>query len=144
MILFHRIETSPVKIATSLPASVEGQADARPTNGGHAPVPAAPRGFQAVSIPTGPKSRHPQTRPPQETDSNDGPQGEEKPEEEVEEKDPEVLLEERRKKRAEIMAKFQAQGRKENPIDSVAARPAPESMGTGADSTQSGGIRTGK
>lgn len=61
-----------------------------------------------------------------------------------EEKDPEVLLEERRRKRAEIMAKFQAQGRKENAIDSAAVSPAPEAMGTGGDSVNSGGTRTGQ
>jgi serine/threonine-protein kinase PRP4 len=61
-----------------------------------------------------------------------------------EEKDPETLLEERRRKRAEIMAKFQAQGRKENPVDSAAASPAPEGTGTGDDSVNSGGIRTGQ
>ena len=93
------------------------------------------RGFQAVSVPTGPKSRVPQTRPP--------PPEEGTKEEEVEEKDPEVLLEERRRKRAEIMAKFQAQGRKENPVESAAASPAPD-VGTGQDSFNSGGIRTGE
>jgi serine/threonine-protein kinase PRP4 len=61
-----------------------------------------------------------------------------------EEKDPETLLEERRRKRAEIMAKFQAQGRKENPVELNVASPAPEAMGTGADSVNSGGIRTGQ
>ena len=62
---------------------------------------------------------------------------------ELEEKDPEVLLEERRRKRAEIMAKFQAQGRTEKPVDSAAASPAPE-VGTGQDSYNSGGIKTGE
>jgi hypothetical protein len=62
---------------------------------------------------------------------------------ELEEKDPEVILEERRRKRAEIMAKFQAQGRTEKPVDSAAASPAPE-VGTGQDSYNSGGIRTGE
>lgn len=60
---------------------------------------------------------------------------------ELEEKDPEVILEERRGKRAEIMAKFQAQGRTEKPVESAAASPAPE-VGTGQDSYNSGGIRT--
>jgi hypothetical protein len=62
---------------------------------------------------------------------------------ELEEKDPEVILEERRRKRAEIMAKFQAQGRTEKQVDSAAASPAPE-VGTGQDSYNSGGIRTGE
>jgi len=75
----------------------------------------------------------PQTRPPPSRDD----------EVELEEKDPEVLLEERRRKRAEIMAKFQAQGRTEKPIDSAAASPAPD-VGTGQDSYNSGGIRTGE
>jgi len=52
-------------------------------------------------------------------------------------------LEERRRKRAEIMAKFQSQGRKENPIESAVRSPAPE-IGTGGDSVNSGGIRTGE
>jgi hypothetical protein len=133
---FSRIEPSPVKAAVPLPATIgpslgqSGQKDGlRDTE-----LP-APRGFQAVSVPTGPKSRVPQTRPP--------PPQDEVQDIEVEEKDPEVLLEERRRKRAEIMAKFQAQGRKENPVDSAVASPAPE-VGTGQDSFNSGGIRTGK
>jgi len=99
----------------------------------HAAELAPPRGFQAVSVPTGPKSRVPQTRPPPTQDE----------EVELEEKDPEVLLEERRRKRAQIMAKFQAQGRTEKPVDSAAASPAPD-VGTGQDSYNSGGIRTGE
>jgi hypothetical protein len=41
------------------------------------------------------------------------------------------------------MAKFQAQGRKENPVESAVGSPAPD-LGTGGDSVNSGGIRTGE
>lgn len=60
----------------------------------------------------------------------------------IEEKDPETILEERRRKRAEIMAKFQAQGRKEKPVavDSAVGSPAPDA---GGESVTSGGTRTG-
>jgi hypothetical protein len=129
----YRIEASPVKVDIPLPASPKKSSTAQNGNGGVEENASSLRGFQAVSIPTGPKSRVPQTRPEQ----NEAVELEE-------EKDPEVLLEERRRKRAEIMAKFQAQGRKENPIASTVASPAPETMGTGADSVNSGGTRTGQ
>ena len=59
----------------------------------------------------------------------------------LEEKDPETILEERRRKRAEIMAKFQAQGRKEKAIDSAVGSPAPDA--TGGESVTSAGTKTG-
>lgn len=56
-----------------------------------------------------------------------------------EERDPEKVLEERRRKREEIMAKFKTNGAKP-----AAATPVPAnvSMGTGTDSVNSGGLGT--
>lgn len=62
----------------------------------------------------------------------------------MEEKDPETILEERRRKRAEIMAKFQAQGRKENSVDTPkVGSPAPDAVGGGGESVTSAGTKTG-
>lgn len=153
-----RIETSPPKPPTSTlnasPRRMHG-IDKAERSGPPDPGP-PPKGFHAVSIPTGPKSRTPQTRPATagpsaSTDAFNGTslRAEEEKEESSaaleEEKDPQTILEERRRKRAEIMAKFQAQGRKENEVISKAGSPAPEGAGpeAGSESVNSTGMKTG-
>lgn len=59
-----------------------------------------------------------------------------------EEKDQEQLLEERRKKREAIMAKFKAQRRQEQPIKPESG-PTSDVVGTGGESVNSVGTRTG-
>lgn len=94
-----------------------------------------------MAIPTAPRSNAAQTRPftsnPLEGASSD------KPDEPVavieEEKDPEQVLEERRRKREEIMAKFRANGGK--PI-APSVKADPQVLGTGADSVTSAGMKT--
>lgn len=110
-------------------------------------------GFQAIRIPTQPRSSVPQVRP--ESNALDG-HGRETKKARVEteqedqagpvvvieeERDPEKVLEERRRKREEIMAKFKAGGGK--PAPPVLAVEGKEAAGSGAESVGSGGTRTG-
>jgi len=145
---YVRIEPSPPNSSAPLPSHSPRQAN---SNGRSFQNQA--RSFQAVQVPTGPRSQVPQTRPSSshnalDPDSRD--REEQKEEEPIivieEERDPEKVLEERRKKREEIMAKFKANGPKAAATPPVTNVP----LGTGADSVNSGvhtadkgGIMTG-
>lgn len=145
ILLMSRTDSPPVP-AKALPRHLNSSVSPRVNNGG---LPTHRAGFQPVSIPTGPRSRAPQSRPAQSSknffDSSSAPPTNTTPEvvEPVilleEEKDPEQALEERRRKREEIMAKFKANGR------TAAVTPGPgesQKLGTGADSVTSGGLKT--
>lgn len=94
-----------------------------------------------MAIPTAPRSNTAQSRP--STSNPLGGGSPVKPDEPVfvieEEKDPEQVLEERRRKREEIMAKFRANGGKPT-VPPVKADP--QILGTGAESVTSAGMRT--
>jgi serine/threonine-protein kinase PRP4 len=61
-----------------------------------------------------------------------------------EETDPEKVLEERRRKREEIMAKFKANGGKAVVASSMPGPLESATLGSGADSVHSGGLKTGE
>jgi hypothetical protein len=110
-------------------------------------------GFKPLNLPTGPRSRVPQTRPPPQpnnvfetplhsTPIKDIPAEDTAPVTVLEEEtDPEKVLEERRRKREEIMAKFKANGRKPSAVPLTGSEPM---ASTGTDSVISGGARTGE
>lgn len=129
-----RLDPSPPKPATALPRA---SASMSPRRAIDRPGDAA-RGFQPVTIPTGPRGQTQSKGNPLESAQKATVEEEEPVVVLEEETDPEKVLEERRRRRAEIMAKFKASGGK------PAAPPTPEAqkLGTGADSVTSGGART--
>lgn len=148
MSLTPRIE-SPVKASNPLPRGSATSVNPRMDNG-HLPP---SRGFQPVSIPTGPRINASQTRPSVPSQPRQNPLDSasaitsaaysDSAEPVVvleEETDPEKALEERRKKREEILAKFKANGGR--PALPTSGPPEPQKLGTGAESVTSGGLRT--
>jgi len=129
-----RLDPSPPKPTIALPRASASMSPRRVLD----QPDTAGRGFQPVSIPTGPRG-YAQPKDNALGSSQKATVEEEEPVVVLEEEtDPEKVLEERRRRRAEIMAKFKATGGK------PAAPPTPETqkLGTGADSVTSGGVRT--
>lgn len=152
-----RLDPSPTKQALPLPrpSPVVSSASLSPrhTNGRPPPPTAPQRGnFKPVNIPTQPRNHVPQSRPAPASNlfgDRPPPMAPQPPTVQVEpvavleeEMDSEKVLEERRRKRVEIMAKFRANGGKPLPAATIPAAgdAAPES---GLDSVGSGGARTG-
>ena len=141
----YRIDASPPKQTSALP----GAAPVRASNGHEqAPIPVqAKASFQPIKAPTQPRSNIPLSRP-LPASSSGNPQNHSKPAEEPvvvidEVVDAEKVLEERRKKREEIMAKFRANGGK--PTITSATSPAPREssiVDAGVDSVGSAGVVT--
>ena len=108
--------------------------------------------FQSVNIPTQPRSSIPQSRPPPISNHFGDPrpltplrEASAEPEPIIvleEDLDAEKILDERRRKREEIMAKFRANNGKST-IDASSRPGESATMGTGADSVESVGIKTG-
>ncbi|WRT63944.1 uncharacterized protein IL334_000871 [Kwoniella shivajii] len=159
------LEPSPPKPPVTLPVASSSRPSVpislSPAKGPSRPPPAGPKSsFAPLSIPSQPRGSTPSRPPPPSNRFFEGesssssrraevedvkPQAEEEPisilEEEV---DTEKILEERRKKREEIMAKFRANGGKApvltTPKLAQGELPGP---GTGAESVTSAGTRTG-
>ncbi|WWD09187.1 hypothetical protein V865_007309 [Kwoniella europaea PYCC6329] len=157
------LEPSPPRPSVSLPVAASPSrssitlSPSRPTS---RPPPAGPKAsFQSLAIPSQPRGSTPSRPPPpanrffeSESSTSQAPKVEDaKPEDEEEpisvleeEVDTEKILEERRRKREEIMAKFRANGGKPTTVTAPkivqGELPGP---GTGAESVTSAGTRTG-
>ncbi|WVR05712.1 hypothetical protein IAU60_002736 [Kwoniella sp. DSM 27419] len=155
------LEPSPPKPPADLPARSSSRAPSSPARSasGRAP-PAGPKaGFQSIAVPaqtrpagqgssrpSGPAAnRFFETESPSKRAKVEAGAEEQEPVTVLEEElDPEKVLEERRRKREEIMAKFRANGGKAPVVTTPKALtgdlPGP---GSGAESVTSGGTRTG-
>jgi serine/threonine-protein kinase PRP4 len=151
-----RIEPSPPKSTSQFPPIPPTQpslsSQKSPRGASRAEVSSRSR-FQSINVPTGPRSSVP-SRSPVANGKLLDPTSVSRPHEEPsatdepvvvleQENDPQKLIEERRRKREEIMAKFKANGRKASVGEASPATPAGELFGTGAESVTSAGTRTG-
>ena len=152
----RRLEASPEKQDRVLPPVESSRQITGNTKVDRSPRPVQTNGedraggFKTAAIPTGPKSKIPQTRPlsssnvldqiPSASSRGTAQSGEDPVVVLEEEHDPEKLLEERRRKREEIMAKFKNKAATTGPAPSIGSEGV--FLGNGADSVVSGGART--